>query len=202
MDCFALLNEPRRPWLDPDSLKRKFLARSAETHPDRVHNGSESEKRAAQQRYLDLNGAYNCLREPKERLQHLLELELGAKPQQVQDIPPDLMDLFMGVGQLCRDTDAFLAEKSTVTSALLQVGIFERGQEWTEKLVTLQQQIAGRQEAALSELKALDAAWDCTGGPGAARQVALKRLEELYRLFSFYGRWSAQIQERIVRLAL
>jgi DnaJ-domain-containing protein 1 len=202
MDCFALLNEPRRPWLDPDSLRKKFLARSAETHPDRVHNASEGEKSAAQQRYTELNSAYNCLREPKERLQHLLELELGAKPQQVQNIPSDLMNLFMEVGRLCRDTDAFLVEKAATTSPMLQIRVFELGQEWTGKLVILQQQIAGRQETALSELKALDAAWDSTVGPGAARNVALKRLEELYRLFSFFGRWRAQIQERIVRLAL
>jgi len=34
-DYFALLDEPRRPWLDVSSLKQKFLARSSEVHPDR-----------------------------------------------------------------------------------------------------------------------------------------------------------------------
>src|SRR5215472_9636832 len=75
VDYFALLDEPRRPWLDAEPLKEKFLALSATVHPDRVHNLSETERAAAQERYTELNAAYQCLREPKERLHHLLELE-------------------------------------------------------------------------------------------------------------------------------
>src|SRR6266478_7291458 len=93
-DYFALLDEPRRPWIEPDSLKRKFFALSAEDHPDRVHQASDAEKVAAQQRYTELSAAYNCLREPKERLRHLLELERGTKPEDIQRIPSDLMDVF------------------------------------------------------------------------------------------------------------
>src|SRR5438034_1253303 len=102
IDYFALLTEPRRPWIDPDSLKQKFLVLSSDVHPDRVHNASEAEKCLAQERYTNLNTAYNCLREPKSRLQHLLELELGAKPANLQSIPPDLMDVFLEVSQACR----------------------------------------------------------------------------------------------------
>ena len=72
-DCFALLNEPRRPWLDTESLKTKFFSLSAAFHPDRVHGGTQAEKSAAQQRYAELNAAYNRLRDPKERLLHFLE---------------------------------------------------------------------------------------------------------------------------------
>ena len=35
-DYFALLDEPRRPWLDPEELKAKFHALTATVHPDRV----------------------------------------------------------------------------------------------------------------------------------------------------------------------
>ena len=48
------------------------------------------------------------LREPKDRLQHLLELESGAKPGNIQSTPPELTDLFFAVGQLCRDVDTFV----------------------------------------------------------------------------------------------
>src|SRR5438067_139698 len=104
-DYFALLGQPRLPWLDGDSLKAKFLELSATVHPDRVHDGSEIEKQSSHQRSAELNAAYNCLREPKTRLQHLLELEAGAKPKQVEQISPGTMELFMKIGQLCREVD-------------------------------------------------------------------------------------------------
>lgn len=200
-DYFALLGEPRRPWLEATDLKAKFLALSADWHPDRVHAANEEEKRAAQRRYTDLNAAYNCLREPKERLRHLLELELGRKPETVQRIPPDLMDWSMEVSGLCRETDKFLAEKAAVNSPLLQVQLFERGQEWTERLLALQKRIHDRSQEALAELKSLDATWSSSAEP-AQRQPALSRLEALWRLLSYFARWTGQLQERIVQLSL
>src|ERR1700722_13850489 len=105
-DNFALFNEPRRPWIDPDLLKEKFLALSAQFHPDRVHQSSEPERRAASERFAEINAAYNCLREPKDRLRHLLELELGRKPADIQRVPAEMMDSMFEVGQLCRQVDA------------------------------------------------------------------------------------------------
>ncbi len=195
-DNFALLNEPRRPWLDADLLKQKFLALASDLHPDRVHNASEAEKFEATKRYAELNAAYNCLLEPKSRLLHLLELELGAKPKDVQQIPPALADLFAEVANSCRSADNFLVEKSAVTSPLLQVQWFERAQEWIERLNLLQKKLGGLHEQLLGELKAADANW-----PTAARSELLARLEELYRLFSYFNRWSRQLSERIVRLS-
>src|SRR5437588_1193641 len=158
-DYFALLNEPRRAWVDPGALKQKFLTLTAQSHPDHLQQGSEREKHERHERYTELNAAYNCLRHPKERLLHFLELERGAKPSQVENIPPDLMDLFLEVSQLCRQADAFLAEKAAVTSPLLQVQMFERAQEWTQKLTTLLKQLNARQEKLTTALKDLDAAW-------------------------------------------
>ncbi len=201
-DCFALLNEPPRPWLDPDALKRKFLAVSAEVHPDRVHTAGDAEKQAAQRRYTELNGAYNCLREPKERLRHLLELECGAKPAELQQIPPDLMDLFLQVSGLCRDADEFLEEKQKVSSPLLKVKMFERGQAVTEKLAALRQTVQGKVDALLAELKQIDARWEAERRPESPRRAAtLARLEELYRLFSYYARWTGQLHERIALIS-
>jgi hypothetical protein len=45
-------------------------------------------------RYTELNAAYQCLREPKERLQLLIEMECGRKPEQVQPIDSVGMSLF------------------------------------------------------------------------------------------------------------
>ena len=197
-DYFILLNEPRRPWLDPEVLKEKFLALSATVHPDRVHNLGDAERAAAQERYTGLNAAYNCLREPKDRLKHLLELELGALPKDIQRIPSELMDLSLEVGKACRDADAFLAEKAKVTSPLLQVSFFERGQAYVETLQNLQRRVNSLNERLGEELKRIDIEWESRLD---ARKSLLPRIEELHRLFSYFARWSGQIQERIVRLS-
>jgi DnaJ-domain-containing protein 1 len=187
IDYFAVLDEPRRAWLDPEALKTKFLSLSGEVHPDRVHNASETDRRAAQDRYTQLNAAYQCLRDTKSRLRHLLELERG-KLQDVQEIPPETMDLFFRVGQLCRETDRFLAEKREVTSPLLKVQLFERGGDYRAKMDDLAADLRQRIAAVEDELKAMD--------------PSFARLESLYRLLSYYGRWRAQLQERTVQLAL
>ena len=198
-DYFALFNEPRRPCLDAEALKQKFLALSATVHPDRVHNLGETERAAAQERYTELNTAYNCLREPKERLQHLLQLERGALAKDIQRIPSDLMDLSLEVGKACREADAFLAEKAAVTSPLLQVAFFERGQEFADKLQAIRQRVNSFNDQLNAELKRIDAAWESGTAP---RSALLQRLEEIYKLFGYFGRWSAQLQERAVRLSL
>ncbi len=202
-DYFALLGQPRRPWLNPDELKRDFLALSAQAHPDRVHGSSEAEKRAAQNRYAELNQAYQTLLNPKQRLQHLLELETGTKPAQVQQVPAELTEFFFPIAQLFRQTDAFLVEKAKKTSPLLQVQLFEAAQEWVEKLKAVQQQLNHRQRELEDELRNVDLRWTEEGNNNSAeRQNILRQLEELYRLFSYYTKWEAQVQERIVQLSL
>jgi DnaJ-domain-containing protein 1 len=199
VDYFALLNEPRRPWLDADLLKQKFLALSANAHPDRIHSARESDKVDATKRFTELNAAYNCLAEPKLRLLHLLELELGAKPKDIQQIPTALADLFAEVATICRSVDGFLAEKNNTTSPLLQVQLFERGQDWVEKLNVLQRKLNDLREKLTGELKSLDEKW--IAADANSRREILPKLEELYRLFGYFNRWHNQIQERMVQLS-
>jgi len=200
IDYFALLNEPRRPWLDPDSVKKKFLTFSAECHPDRVHSASVSEREAAQKRYTDLNAAYNCLRENKSRLVHLIELEGGSNPKDVQNVPAALMEMFLRVREVCQRADAFLSERSGVDSPLLKVQMFERAQDMTESLAKVRQQINGWHEELVAQLKKIDAAWDGSQRRGN-REDALKEIEGIYPLFSYFNRWNGQIQERIAQLS-
>ena len=201
-DFFALLDEPRRPWLDADALKAKFLARSALVHPDRVHQAPVAERAAAGERYAELNAAYNCLRDPTERLWHLLELELGAKPVGIHRVPAEITESFFAVGQLCKEADAFLAQNATVTSPILKVQIFERAQEWIEKLNAMTRKINSRREELLQELAAMNPAWESASTANADRaKLPLERLEEIYRLLSYLARWSEQLQERIVQLS-
>ena len=199
-DYFALLNEPRRPWLEPETLKTKFLKLAAEAHPDKQHSAAKAGKSEANRRYAELNTAYQCLAEPKSRLLHLLELELGTRPKEVQRIPTVLADLFAAVAATCRNADVFLSEKDKTASPLLRVRLFERGQEWIEKLTGLQEKLGEQREKLTGELKSLDEKW--TVIEVASRGEILPGLEELYRSFSYFNRWNSQIQERIVQLML
>ncbi len=204
MDNFALLGQPRRPWIDPDSLKAVFLEISGRTHPDRVAAATAAEREAATRCFAELNAAYNCLRDPKQRLLHLLELELGAPPANVQDIPPGTMELFVEVGQHCRQADGVLAGKAGPASPLLQAQWFERGMACAEKLAALQQRIHLRCNELLAELKTMNAAWDQAPPPAAparANALPLRRLEEIGRELSYITRWSGQIHERIAQLS-
>ena len=198
MDYFLLLNEPRRPWLDADSLKQKFHTLSAGVHPDRVHQAGEAEKRAANQRYTELNAAYNCLREPKERLRHLLELERGASTKDMRQPPDDLVNLSFEVGRICRKADTLIAEAAKATSPLLKVELFERSQNQIEKLNALQRTIGAKHDQIVAELKVADAEWQTNP---SNRTMLFQSLDVIRSELGFFARWNQQLQERVMCLA-
>ena len=204
LDNFALLNEPRRPWLDAESLKQKFLTLSSEMHPHRAHGEGEAAGEAATRRFAELNAAWQCLREPKERLGHLLELELGARPADAQDVPAAAMDLFFETGRICREADAFLAAKGKTSSPVIKAQMFGRGMELAGRLDGLLRVILRRREELLAELPGLNAAWEAApaaGSAGRAAALPLAAVERVCRMLSYLGRWSGQIQERVVQLS-
>lgn len=203
-DHFALLEEPRRPWLDADQLKERFLKMSALAHPDRYHSAPPAEREACAHRYTELNSAFQTLRDPRARALHLLELESGARPRDIQRIPPGTMDLFTAIGQSCRDVDAYLAERQSIASPMLKVRLFQRGLEWVGTLQELQRQVQTRQRDLERQLQDLNAAWESAPPPGdAAREAVLPlaQLGDIYRGLSYGARWSEQLQERLVQLA-
>lgn len=197
-DYFALLQQPRQPWLDEAALKAAFLRLAAACHPDKT-SGPDATARTA-----ELNAAYHCLLDPKERLLHLLELESGAKPRDVQSIPPGAMDLLMEIGQLCRETDLFLTSRENRASPLARAQLFAQGLEWTDKLNQMRERIDAQRMERQAELKSMNASWQSAPPPGTAGRAAalpLEKLEQICRTLSYLARWSGQIQERLVRLS-
>jgi curved DNA-binding protein CbpA len=94
-DYFALLEQPRRPWLDLEKLGQKYRELARTTHPD---NSPDCEEAPFDQ----VNTAYRTLRDPKLRLQHLLRLEGKAAPTATSDIPPELAELFMNIAPVLK----------------------------------------------------------------------------------------------------
>ncbi len=200
-DYFALLDEPRCLWVDVERLRSKFLALSGEAHPDKAPPTTADNRETTTRKFTELNAAFTCLRDPKERLRHWLSLELGSKPSEVLEIPSDLADLFIEIAALQRGASAFLTEAAGVHSPLLRVQMFERLQEWIDRLRALQARLCERQADLLRELQVLDGEWVRLHCDPIQRRGFLQRVEQIYQRLSFYTRWTAQIQETLVQLA-
>lgn len=203
-DCFALLGVERRPWLDVEALKERFSVMSRDLHPDRFHGAAEGERAEAGGRYADANTAFQVLKEPRQRLLHLIELETGSRPRDIQRIPAGTMELFVEVGATCRDVDGFLVRRGEVTSPMLKVKLFREGMEWVDRLKSLGEKVRERARTLDAELRTLNARWESAPPLGDAARVpalGLDRLEEIYRVLSYVARWSEQIEDRVVRLA-
>ncbi|MBM3877473.1 MAG: hypothetical protein FJ386_12240 [Verrucomicrobia bacterium] len=204
-DYFALLGEPRRPWLEVNALKLKFQSMGAANHPDRFHEAGEMERRAAEARFAGLNSAMRCLSDTKERLQHLLALEGRVTGSCIQSVPPELGGVFVEVGEALRHSEVVLREKSAASSPLLKVQSMQRALDCTEHLRALQTKVASLRDAAEAGLAALNPAWDEAprGLPDERnKSQALDAVERIHRVLSFAGRWSAQLQGRMVELTL
>lgn len=115
------------------------------------------------------------------------------------------MDLFIEVGQACRDCDAFLSRLKSATSPMLKLQIMREGLEWTDRLQQLQGKVNETQKAFETELRSMNPIWEsapAVGDPARAAALPLERLEQLYRGLSYVARWTEQLQERILQLAI
>lgn len=203
-DAFAILGEPRRPSPDLDAIQAKFHALAATLHPDRSHGAGAEDRASANVRFAALSAAYACLREPKERLAHLLELELGAKPPDVQRIPPGTIALFAEVGAVCRAADLLLAARSAAAAPMQRWQSFEQALELVARIQAVKAAVRARELATLDEVAAMNASWESAppaGDPARPAALPLPRLAELSQLLGYFARWSAQLNERQTRLA-
>lgn len=201
-DYFALLGEKRQPWIDPEALKSKFFLLSTHCHPDLVHDQGEQAKQAANKNYAELNAAYQCLSNTRNRLLHLIVLETGTPPRDIQRIPAGTMEYFVEVSQLCKQIDLFLTERGKVTSPLLKVRLFEKGADWADKISALRKKLSGISRGLEDELRSLNRVWNETPSSALSKALPLDRLEQIHRTMSFLGRWEAHLQEKSVLLAI
>src|SRR4051794_20802523 len=129
-DFFALLDQPRNPWLDLDELKNAFHAKTLQSHPD-AHPQSGND-------FTQLNEAYQMLRDSKGRIQHLLELEGAAPGRGSGAIPREVEELFPAVAALSQQADAVLqkvtAARNALSRSLVQAEVIKALQATDEML--------------------------------------------------------------------
>jgi len=186
LDEFAILQQPRRPWLDPEALKERFHRLTAEHHPDVSGAGGEGQ-------FAAMNSAYNVLREPASRLRHLLELEAPEKLKAPQQIPNAFADLFMKIAGFRRGLDAFQQKSAAASTALAKALIAEERFEWSEKGSAIRAELESAYEAALADLESANAAWDATPRP----VDLFDRLAGLQHRFAYLSKWRSQVAEAL-----
>ena len=96
-DHFDRLGLPRRFAVDPAALERAYLARSRAVHPDFHAGTSAADAAASLELSAALNEAYNALRDPLARADHLLALLGGPSAAEEKGQDPaflaEMMDL-------------------------------------------------------------------------------------------------------------
>ncbi len=187
-DFFALLGEPRRPWLDPEAVKQTFHRLSRTEHPDQ--QGAEEAD------FARVNQAQAVLREPKTRLRHLLELEYPEiKLSGPSNVPPGLADWFVSVHGLLRETDGVLTKKAAASTALAKALLARVELATREKVESVLEQLDALHATATEELIAFDALWVGVRPPDAA-----VTLQGFYQRFAYLSRWLEQLRERLFQL--
>jgi curved DNA-binding protein CbpA len=194
IDYFALLDQPRTPWLDPEKLKDTYHQKTLQAHPDAQMNRPGAEATNAD--FTSLNEAYQVLQDPKRRLHHLLSLEGAAPSSADQTVPNQLHDLFPAVGALTQRANLLLeqirATSNALSLSLLKPQILELQNQAKEVRARIQDLF----DVSLAELGRINTAW--TTNP--AEQM--KPLSNLYFAFAYLIRWSTQLEEMTFQLSL
>jgi molecular chaperone HscB len=85
---FDRLGLPRRFLVDAAELERAYLERSRAVHPDFHLASGDADLAASLEASAALNEAYNTLRDPLRRAEHLLGLAGGPTASEHKEIPP------------------------------------------------------------------------------------------------------------------
>ena len=193
-DYFALLDQPRAPWLDPEKLKDTYHQKTLQAHPDAQM--SRPDAKATDATFTSLNEAYQVLQDPKRRLHHLLSLEEAAPSSADQTIPNQLHDLFPAVGALTQQANLLLEKIRATSNALSRSLLKPQILEVQNEAAKVRARIQDLFDASLAELGRINTAW----ATNPAGQI--EGLSNLYFVFAYLTRWSTQLDEIMFQLSL
>lgn len=189
-DYFALLDQPRRPWLDPEKLKQVFHRKTLRAHPD-----AQSPESRADAAFAQLNEAYQVLREPKRRLQHLLALEGSDGNSNSGAIPTEIEVLFPEVAALVRETETVIERVAlsgnALSRSLVRPELLKTAARIQQMLTKLEQLHA----AALDQLQQVSASWQ------SSESDHRPELRRLYLQFSYLTKWMKELGEKHLQLS-
>ena len=187
-DYFAFLDQPRRPWLDPEELKQAFHQKTLEAHPDAQTPSDRDET------FTRLNEAYQALREPKRRLHHMLALEGGPANTNNVSIPVDIENLFPLVAALIQESETVMGKLETSTNALSRSLVRPDLIKTAASVRQMVRTLGHLHDEAINELRAKGDSWIS----GSSEHRA--DLEDLYLRFSYLTKWISELGERELQL--
>jgi curved DNA-binding protein CbpA len=179
-DYFALLGQPRLPYLDHDAIQEAFRERARLFHPD-ANSAAESED------FIQLNNAFSVLRDPRLRLQHLLLLENCEAA--AEEFGNELADLFSRVAELAHRAKQQIAATRPSQSAIAQSMAQVKRRLISDRLGALLQELESTESEAQSDLAALNEKWNRN------REAAMVVAKKLQNRFTFVQRWLATLRE-------
>ena len=192
IDYFALLDQPRRPWLDPEAVKQAFHRRTLRAHPDT--HAATAQPTSAEAEFARLNDAHQTLQDPKLRLQHLLALEGHVLGSRFDVVPEEIADLFPQIAETTRAAARAIEKATSASSALTRSLLAGELMQVRSRIDVLLERLNALHESADAALQQISATF--AEGDGAA----LSALQRLYVRYSFLRRWIAQLEEHRTRL--
>jgi molecular chaperone HscB len=161
-DYFTFFGLPRKLNLDLAALEREFYKLSRKLHPDLYGRASGREQRWSLEKSSQLNDAYRTLRDPIARTEYLLKLEgvqleeqskaatdkarqTGREKKQV--VPPELLEEVFELNLQLEE-------------ARLNRKMGERDAELLRQMEGTRNELQGKHEALMDELRGYWEAWD------------------------------------------
>lgn len=191
-DFFALLHQPRQPWLDLDALKQKYHQLTRARHPDVFAAAGDD----ADVKFESINEGYRALLDPKWRIQHLLALEGAAPGEPHRPAPVELQDLFLEIGSVAQNSQRWLEEIANAQTNLSRSLLRSRLSRLQDQTKRLLERLNSSYENCLNELQEMNDLW------AAQKSEAIAPLSLLHDRLSYLSRWRAQLHELRFKLSV
>lgn len=171
-DYFQLLSLPRRFDLDPEELRRKYLALNRYAHPDFYTSGDSEVRELSLSVSASINNAYRTLSDPISRAGYLVEVLGGKSSAENKAVP-----------------EGFLGEVMMLREEIEQA----KAQGDQPTLARIKADLQERMGLMIGRLKELFAGFDTTVACEAVRLDELSRIRVELNAISYIRRILSQM---------
>jgi DnaJ-class molecular chaperone len=161
------------------------MKRAVAFHPD------SNDASSARNEFLELNAAYQTLKDPVKRLRCFLEAVTKGQPAQLEESNADqqvLHLLFTEIAPLKNDLDQFTKKRKHATSPVSVALLKQEEQELKNKTSLLKERLSREWRTCETELSELDNEWE------SRNSHLLSRAKSLLTRMSFLQKWTILLE--------